>query len=186
MARIGKPTKLTPEKSREIVGYVKKGMTNIDACLRAGVSKSSFYEWKKKGEEGGAKNSQYADFLDSLKTAEPEHEEALLNVVRAAAFERQLTIEEETLYDVDGKVLGRKVKKKASPPDWKAAMTLLERRYPEKYGRRDRLQLDQSVEQNVTMTVKDEREILGKLSDDALDALLAAKLEMENGGATLQ
>ena len=56
------PSKLTPEFQEQIP------RSDADACLKAGISKSTFQLWKKKGQE--QKRGHYLDFLDELKEAE--------------------------------------------------------------------------------------------------------------------
>lgn len=55
----------------------------------------------------------YRDFCDALKQAEAESELALIAIVR-----------------------------KAAQTQWQAGMTMLERRWPERWGRRDRLNVE--------------------------------------------
>lgn len=56
-----------------------------------------------------AKSGKYVEFLDAIKEAEAEAEHRAVKVVADAM-----------------------------PSDWKAAMTYLERRYPDRWGRRER------------------------------------------------
>ena len=50
--RAGRPSKLTPELKEEILTAIGKGgCTYADACLKAGISTSTFQLWKQKGQE---------------------------------------------------------------------------------------------------------------------------------------
>lgn len=65
----GAPTKLTSSVQKEIVRLIEEGCYIEDACLLAGISQSTYYNWKKWGEEG---QEQYVGFLEALKKAEAE------------------------------------------------------------------------------------------------------------------
>ena len=45
-------------------------------------------------------------------------------------------VEVVTYRDANGQVTSTKTTQRSSPRDWRAAMTILERRYPDKYGRK--------------------------------------------------
>ncbi len=42
---MGRKTKLTPELEAEIVGNVRKGLSNKAACRMAGIGETTFYRW---------------------------------------------------------------------------------------------------------------------------------------------
>ena len=51
----GRPSKLTPELKEEILTTIGKGgCTYVDACLKAGISTSTFQLWKQPGAGPGA------------------------------------------------------------------------------------------------------------------------------------
>ena len=66
-----RPSKLTPELKEEILTAIGKGgCTYADACLKAGISTSTFQLWKQNGQEQA--RGQYSDFSDELKRAEAD------------------------------------------------------------------------------------------------------------------
>lgn len=73
----------------------------------AGISKSAIYEWLERAEQG---EDPYTRFADALKNAEAMAEAQDVANVRAAG--------------------------KAGPQFWAASMTYLERRHPERWGKR--------------------------------------------------
>ena len=100
-----KPTKLTPALHEAILEGVRKGMPVVRICALLRLSKSTYYEWKARGRRG---EKPFAKLLEDIEHATAELELGLLGVVQKSAFEKE---------------------------NWVAAMTLLERKWPENYGR---------------------------------------------------
>ena len=109
---MGRPTKLTPDVREKIVNSVKLGQSYERAALMAGVSESSIYKWKVRANDGES-GHEYAEFLQALKKAEIEGEALRLAQINTAAK--------------DG--------------TWQAAAWWLERRFPQQWGRFDKLAL---------------------------------------------
>ena len=65
MSRI---TKLTPELQSKICKYVEHGNTYERACGLANIDRSTFYRWRKQGED--EKEGIYKDFKDAIKKAD--------------------------------------------------------------------------------------------------------------------
>lgn len=119
---MARPTKLTPETQAEICRALEMGATFELAAQFGGVSYASFNEWRKRGEaelarrEGNVKpgtrkwetEQPFVQFFEATKKAE----------ARAA--------------------IGwlAKIEKAANDGSWQAAAWKLERRYPERYGRK--------------------------------------------------
>ena len=113
--RHGRPTRLTKAVQKALVAAIERGHYYITACQLVGISYTAFREWQHKGEAGAA---PYADFVKALKAAEAKAEDRMLKIVLDAPT-------------IDGK-------------NWQAAMTFLERRHPDRWGRRDRLDAEHS------------------------------------------
>lgn len=119
----GRPTKLTPELQAKIVSAIAAGNYMETAAAYAGISRDSLYEWLKRGrkerlriEAGMPKNrreTRYAEFSEAVEKSMAQAEVADIAVIGMAAASGQ----------------------------WQAAAWRLERKYPEKYGRRDRMEL---------------------------------------------
>lgn len=108
MAKLGRPEKLTPELQSKIVAFIRAGGYIETAAAAAGISKVTFYEWLKRG-AGQAKGS-YRDFANAVEKAAAESEMA--DVAR--------------------------INKAAQDGVWQAAAWRLERKYPERWGRKER------------------------------------------------
>jgi hypothetical protein len=104
--RPGRPSKLTQETKKRLLQGVQAGLPYGLACSNAGIHYSTLRRWIAKGEE--ANSGEFREFFDALKRAEAEG--AFLhvsNIVRAG-----------------------------NEGHWQASAWMLERRYPEVYGRR--------------------------------------------------
>lgn len=78
----GRPSKLTPKVLEDIVKWLKLGYYQEDAAVMAGISKSTFYGWLKKAEEG---DDRFLEFSDAVKKARAESEGAHIMNIRKAA-----------------------------------------------------------------------------------------------------
>ncbi len=122
----GRIPKIDGATVNRILTLLKVGNTNEIAAEAAGITKATFYNWMKRGrkaklaleedEDINVPDSElvYVDFFDSVKKAKAEAiASAVVNV------------------------------RTAMPTNWQAAMTFLERRDPDHWGRRDRLDVNQ-------------------------------------------
>ncbi|KKM67802.1 hypothetical protein LCGC14_1467370, partial [marine sediment metagenome] len=101
----GAPTKLTNELAEKICGYIAQGNYASVACHAVGISPDTMMLWKRNAEQGV---EPYLSFLLALKDAEAQAEVRLVGLVGEIA---------------------------TSEKQWAAAMTLLERRHPQRWGR---------------------------------------------------
>lgn len=108
---MGRKTKLTDEIIQKICTVVAEGNYYKTAALSVGISEATFYNWKKRGEE--VKSGKYLEFLELLKKAEAKSEAKYLGVIKDAAN--------------DG--------------TWQASAWWLERRYPDRWGKKDKHEL---------------------------------------------
>lgn len=106
----GRPTKLTPEVTEKFLTALKAGSYIETAAAYAGIHKDTLYEWLKKGSrdqaEGHSRTSA-ALFSDAVGKAMADCEMVDLATIR-----------------------------KASKMNWQAAAWRLERRFPDRWGRR--------------------------------------------------
>jgi transposase len=107
----GRPCKLTEELAEKICHYISQGNYFDTSCKLVGIDYSTFRAWILKGEEDG--RGKFHDFSESIKRAEAEAEAKRVEMILKA-----------------GSLGG----------DWKANAWYLERKYPERWGRVDRLE----------------------------------------------
>jgi len=123
MGRIGRPTKLNKAVAAKILKELERGAPIEAAAPLAGISRRTFYDWVQRGaralaaEEAGKEvpdeEKPYAEFCTAVEQVRSEWETRQLEGIEAAA--------------------------EAGPQHWTARAWLLERRFPDKYGRRDRM-----------------------------------------------
>ena len=128
----------------DIISCIREGDSNILACKKVGISKSTFYEWLE----------SYPDFSDSLKMARKEFRETIVQTLeqslwkRAAGYEvEEVKNEYRTLKD-GGKVLVKSSKTtKHFPPDTGALIFALTNLDPENWKNRqdNRLSVDEGI-----------------------------------------
>jgi len=143
---IGRRTKLTPELQTTIIEGLRLGNYAIVAAQFAGISESCYYKWIRRGEDDMAagEDTKFSQFVQSIKHAEAEAE------TRAVAQVMQ-----------------------AGQDSWQASMTYLERKFPGRWSRGERVEH--------TGTVKVAAINLAALSDAELEEAirLAAKVQGE-------
>jgi len=105
---VGRSSKLTPEIHHKIVNLIKLGNYNETAAEAVGIDVGTFYNWMKKGEAGI--KPEYVKFFNAIKEAASFSEAHYLSLIHKAA----------------------------SDATWQAAAWFLERKYNERWGRRDK------------------------------------------------
>lgn len=102
--------KLTPETQDKICVAIRLGNDKKIAAALAGVSETTFYRWLEMAEAPNAKK-EYREFRESVERAEAEAE-----VSRVA-----------------------RITQAADNGTWQAASWWLERKFPERWGRNDKI-----------------------------------------------
>lgn len=82
MTTRGRPTKLTPEMQQQIVALLRNGNYVETVCDYVGISKETFYDWLRRGEVGGQRNTIYVEFSDAAKKAISAAETIALSEIR--------------------------------------------------------------------------------------------------------
>ncbi len=147
---VGRPTKLTKKIQARVCKGLKNGLTRELAFRCAGIADRTGFLWLEKGREG---KTPYAQFLQAVHRATAESEEQLLRTVVTAA-----------------------VKDK----DWRAALKLLQVRWPERYYPKRLLEVSGPAGGPIPMESHD---ALAKIiaNPEAAD-LLSRALEKANNG----
>lgn len=176
---MGRPTKLTAALQREIISAIEGGMYQEDAVAAAGLGTTAFYEWKRRGDEElrrreeGAEpdpnETKYVKFAEALTPARAKAERKKVLIVDKVA-EGGFVLAETTVTRPDGSV-ERKVTLAA--PDAKAAGWWLERSFPKKWGRKDRIEHvggtgDDGEAQPIHVAVSAKEALLHRLTQSAM------------------
>lgn len=146
----GRRSKLTPERKQKLVDALKGGNYRQTAALYAGIGVSTFYRWLEIGEADleRDKQSPERELLEAVKEAEAQAEIAAIALISRAA--------------ADG--------------SWQAAAWRLERKYPDRWGRRERHEHTGVDGGPITITTKDE-------FDREVEALVAKVRASADGGS---
>lgn len=124
---MGRPTKLTVETRDRLFDGISMGMSYRAACAHAGIDYSTFCRWRERG--AAQQRGEFREFCDLLTDAKAIGEARL--VVR---------IDEASKREVPG--------------DWRAALAILERRHPEEWGKKDKLDADLHHDGGVTVVFR--------------------------------
>lgn len=130
----GRPTKLTPELQEKICGYIAAGNYLITACNAVDINPETYRRWlewaDKESKDGGG---IYHGFYVAIKKAEAEREAVIVQRLLDASMpgERKRVVKT----DAEGK---ETIEVTETGGEWLAAATFLERRHPERWGRKDR------------------------------------------------
>src|SRR5215211_1180929 len=118
MSVMGRPTKLDRARMEGIPQAIRDGNTWENAARLNKIGYRTIHEWRSRGRVDleNDVDSPYAELVAACDAAEAEFEDELIQIVREAG--------------------------KQDRRNWAAAMTFLERRYPDRYGRRDTLNVD--------------------------------------------
>lgn len=139
---MARPTKLTDEIIDLLVKGIKSGLTYNDAAQLAGIHKRTLERWRKKGEL--AKSGPYCRFYRSIKKAEVEARMILLTRINDASAGRQVVREKRVERNANGEVKRIVKITRTLPPVWQAAAWILERRYPDEFGRNAKPRVSES------------------------------------------
>jgi hypothetical protein len=105
----GRPSKLTAETVKSLCDSITLGVPYKHACVGAGIKYSTFRRWMVEGE--AANSGEKREFYDSIKNAEAQGMRNNLAIITKAAREGS----------------------------WQGSAWILERRYPEEFGRKERI-----------------------------------------------
>jgi hypothetical protein len=150
-SRRGRPGKLTAARQRRIIDAIRLGARRDEAAAAAGISRRSLQNWLARGELDGERG-RYRDFAEAVRTAEAQAELAAL----------------------------RTIEKAAAGGDWRASSWLLERRFPQRWGRQTRTEVTGPGGAPVELSGLDVLGDLTKLTSRELDQL-ADMLERTHG-----
>ncbi len=136
---MGRPSKLTDETVEKLVEMIELGATYAHACNYAGVSYDSFNSWRNQGKN--AKNGKYLKFLNIIKKAEGNATRKWLKVIEDAAEESR---------------------------NWVAAAWLLERRYPDDFGKQIRQKVEsRNINYDISELTEEQLKRLAETGDDS-------------------
>lgn len=132
-------TKLQPEVVASVLASLANGNYISTACAAAGITERTFRNWRDKAESDDPAAQPYREFLDLCNEARALGETENVATIKAAAA-----------------------------TNWTAAAWLLERQYPERWGRRDAVHQTGDVQHRVVFELVGQKR-LGASDDDGED-----------------
>jgi transposase len=151
------PVELTDEQRKALINVIAAGTSRRRACALIGISYETFRKWMTRAKK--ASRGKYRALLADVKKAESLFIAKTTNEIHKAGMP-------------DGE----------RPGQWTALAWLLERRFPDEFGRRDRATV--KVTGDGKAPTDDPREILGLLSAFLAREKPPARREGETGGET--
>lgn len=154
---MSRPTKLTPEIQEKICNAIRAGNYIETAAAYSGVAKSTVFDWMRRGareKERVGKNTRarirkkevpYVEFSDAVEKALADAEVIDVDIIRRAAKE-----------------------------NWQAAAWRLERKFPDRWGRREKVEAD--VSHSGKVTERHEYDITQRIVEDPESRELARQL----------
>ncbi|WP_367871736.1 hypothetical protein [Luteolibacter sp. Populi] len=93
-SKAGRKPKITPEVQAKLEAYLRAGNLVKTACAAAGIDQSTFYLWKRRGNEdrNAGKRTRYFQFIESIGVALAEGEVLLVAEVRKGGARGALEI----------------------------------------------------------------------------------------------
>ncbi len=121
MAKPGRPTNLTPEVQEEVCNAIRAGNYMETAAAFAGIDKTTLHDWMRRG-------AREIDRLEKDPKATPNKDEAKFVEFRHSV---KKALAEAEIRDV------LTIGKAAEGGQWQAAAWRLERKFPDKWAKRE-------------------------------------------------
>lgn len=152
---MGRPNECTPELTKQIADFYRRGLFEVTIAGLIGKSVTTLKTWRERGEKG---EEPYLSYLLTTKRAEAEWEQESVASIEQAAQDK---------FDEVDKLLRK--------GEWQARAWLLERRYQTRYGRYNtRVKVDQPTDQSLT-----DSERLTKLANNVIDQAVTGEMPVE-------
>lgn len=121
------PRKLNQGMIDALSEYIRKGNYACVACALCHIQESTYYNWLEQAEKDSQEGLEtlYTTLMESIKRAEADAEALMVKTARDAAVEKK---------------------------DGYLAITVNERRHPDRWGRKDRTRVDINEKRAITIT----------------------------------
>lgn len=149
----------------EICAYISQGMTDMEICEKIGISRETFYEWKR----------EKADFADTINRSRKDFLRIQAKDVIRSLYKRATGYDVEepeiTYGDRDGKpyIKQKKVRTKHIPADPTAQKFILTNLYPDEWKDKQQNELTGTLSNKVTIEYVDSGIELAHSEDEITD-----------------
>ena len=151
--------KYTPERVDRLLTAIRAGNTRRAASAYAGIDQDTLLNWI----------HRHSEFSEQMQKAEADAEIMMAGVIRKAAVGGEVVKETVvTTRSADGTTT-TETKREVARPEWTAAAWFLERRNPNEWGRKDRVDMVLDIRAQVL-------ELSAQLGIDPADILREAKV----------
>jgi hypothetical protein len=179
---VGRPAKLTADLHVTLVNAVRLGTSLPVAAAYMGLSPHTVKEWVRRGEgwDGRPTTGLYATFAVDIKRAQAADEvRRIARLEEAARGGKVLARKTKTteVLNAQGEVVKRWTEERYSEPQWTADAWFLERSYPDRWGRRERVDVRLQIERVVQHVAHE----LGLQPEELLAEAEALLREMDHG-----
>lgn len=151
----GSSPKLTEELIEKIATAMRNGAYVETAVAYCGISKDTFYRWlrmaTKDSEKGLYRALSYA-IEKAWAEAEMKDIEAITKAVEGTPDQLAVDEDGKVITDVNGLPV---VAQYGLPPNWRAAAWRLERKFPQRWGRKTKLEPDGETNSSIEIVFVD-------------------------------
>lgn len=162
----GRPSKLTPELVEQIIDAVLEGAYIETAAQAAGIGKTTLYRWLRRADDVEARTLEQLEDADLEDNAEVAVYDAV-NPAEWVYLDFRHALKSAEAY-AELELLRRTTR---GGLGWQAYMTVLERRHPARWSRRERVTHDGAVDVGrpkvITVEEPERRRALAELLADA-------------------
>lgn len=149
---MGRKTKLTEQLINKAERLIKAGNYNMVVCEYLNIHPSTWYKWMQEGEK--ARSGRKKEFFDRIKKAEAEAEVRLITDLQKIASDNN---------------------------SWQGIAWMLERKFPERWGKKDKVSADlnhsgqvtnkKEIEVDITKRIDQYEDIYRKVAQRENDVL---------------
>lgn len=177
---MGRSTKLNPDTQEIIIEAISSGNYQETAAALAGIEERTFYNWMKRGENEAKRLEQnprlrpqqsekiYLQFFQAVKKALASSEARDIAVVDQAAqggvLVAKKTVTKRT-ESKNGAVTETTIEEESYlPPQWQAAAWRLERKFPDKFGKKDKSHVELTGRDGGPIQIDAKAELISRIS----------------------
>jgi hypothetical protein len=129
--------KLSEEAIEDVCRLVSEGHYVVTVCQMKGITRPTYYNWKDRGQEIEEKIENGKIKKSKLKKKDKLYLKFWQDIQKAEAMGEISNVSN--------------IKKAGDEGDWRASAWLLEKKYPEKFGKKNKVELDAKVETKRTI-----------------------------------